>query len=207
MPNNYSGDATAWVTTVPIPADGESISERNCAPAWRRCADRSAYNHRVMPRVATFAQDLPHGFSIWEYGNSGGIESTIAAGIRLDIPGCVVGDKLIVSAFMNYQRLATSAADVEKAFTVWIDAIDDAVGTPGVQTHVPGASWVASDGIDSDDDGRPLTLSLGGIWTVAEAGTTRLAIAFSGPTFGNGDGDEFHLYPSVNITAMRFPAT
>ncbi len=192
MPTDYAGDDTSFPATVPIPADGEAIAERNCAPAWKKCADRSAYLHRVRPRIYTWA--TASGSPFWTYTNDGSIQTTEAALGLVDVPDCAVGDKILVSA------LFTVACNTGgEAFTFWIDALEGSS-----QDHVPGASWTAFTGINGEAfSSQTLPIAISSVWTVAEAGTTRFTIAGQAPGFGGGES--LAIYPGFNIVAIRLP--
>ena len=204
MSKQYAGNGATWVDVVYIPADGEKINERNCAPAWKACADRSAYLKRVMPsvhsasKVATTPGYPSTGKQFWTYGNSAALESSIAAGLYVDITDCTVGDVIQVSSFAMFQR----SGNMSKAIHLYADAIDRVNGTAGTQTHVTGASWESSTGLDSGQENIPIPVSISGSWTVALAGTTRLCLAFNGPTLSGGDEA---LVWEASIVAVRFP--
>lgn len=203
MPVGYRGNDAVWVDSVPIPVDGDASSEAVLAPAWKKNTDRSAYLKRVLPSAHSWASALvlPTA-ALWTYGNTATIETTIAIGGKLDVPGCKVGDKIQVNAFFMFRR--TSIGLMTKPFDIWIDAIDNALVAPGVQTHVPGANLSADDGLNSGLQGCAIPIALSGTWTVAASGTTRLTVAFEGPTFISGDTTQ--IWHGFNINAVLFPA-
>ncbi len=200
MPADYEGDDTEWTDTVPIPSDGEKLAERVIAPAWKRNADRTAWLKRAMPQLSHWTSSDGPG-ALWTYGNSAGIETTVAIGGKLDITGCRVGDKIEVTATFSFQRVGNPT----KPFDFWLDAIDNYGGaSPGTQTHVPGSNYNADDGINAGLESVTHVVSVSGMWTVAAAGTTRLTLAFNGPTLSGGD--EASIYHGFVLTAVRYGA-
>jgi len=198
MPQDYAGVSTVWIGEVPIPRDGDAVNERNCAPAWKRCVDRSAYLKRVLPTVYTWGLSTPLGI-FWTYNNSGLVASTVAAGGLVDVPGCAVGDKIYVAAYACFAR----SGNITRAFKVWVDVIDDAAGSPAAQAHVAGALWDAANGMHADEDDITRTLSLSGVHTVTDAGVARFMFAVQSPTLAGAD--TFELLAGLNITAIRLP--
>lgn len=189
MPISYAGDGSSFAATVPIIADGEPLSEKNLSPAPMTLTDQSAYLYRRLPRVYNYASS---SFS-YTYAGAGAPETTIAAGGKLDVAGVVTTDKIAVEAFCGVVVSAGSPV----GFSVWIDAIDDVAGTPGVQTHVPGALFVTAAAFA----GRFLHLK--GLWTPTKAGTTRFFLNFD--TNGAG-GDTIALSNTAfNIVAVNYP--
>jgi hypothetical protein len=180
------------------------MSERVFAPAWEACADRSAYVYRVRPTVHTKAMlATSPGYptastQFWTYGNTGILETPIAFGGYLDIPGCTVGDLIQVSAFAMFAR----SGNLTKAVSMYVDAIDRVNGTAGTQTHVPGAVWSTSTGLASGQDAIPLPIAMTGMWTVVLAGTTRITLALEAPTLS---GLDTAILWEANISAIRFP--
>lgn len=199
----YAGDGDNWVDTVNIPGDGEGISERNCAPAWEANADRSAYLKRIMPKLFSVskipdAPGYPGVSPVFLYGNSLAAETTIAAELFVDVTECRIGDIIQVSSF----AMVTRAGNLTKTFRIDIDATDRVNGTPGTRTHIEGAAWQC-EALHADQAGIPFSVSLGGAWTVALAGTTRICFTlFSEELSG---GDELRLWEG-NIAAVRFGA-
>jgi len=204
MTRAYSGDGSAWVPTVPIPANGDAMSERVFAPAWEACADRSAYVYRVRPTVHTKAMlATAPGYptastQFWTYANTGVLETPIAFGGHLDIPGCTVGDQIQISAFAMLAR----SGNLSKAVSMYLDAIDRVNGTPGVQAHVPGALWSTSTGLAAEQESLPIPIAISGMWTVVLAGTTRITLALECPTLS---GLDTAILWEANISAIRFP--
>ncbi len=196
MPTNYPGVGATFPATVPIIADGEALSEKNLASGLRKLADQNAYLKRIWPAAYTYGTDS--GAPFWLYGNSAGVERTISAGGKVDVPNCAVGDKIVVSCCLTYTR----SGNLSDAFDAWLDAIDDATGTPTSAAHLTGSHWSASNGVPSVTLGfAPLSLS--GVWTVTKAGTTRLSFAFSSASMTGGD--IFQVEDAFNITAVIYP--
>jgi hypothetical protein len=197
MPVNYEGDDSAWPTTIPVIADGEGLAERNLAPGLRKNADRSAYNRRVLPTLHRYVTDS--GSPFYAYLNSGNVESTIAAGGKVDVADCAIGDVLLCTASFLLLRTGTETDE----FDIWIDALDTVDATPGTQTHIDGAHYDAADGVDAEQLGIVFPVTLHGSWTVAAAGTTRICIALSSTETSGGDDTE--IRPGIAITVVRFP--
>lgn len=187
MPNNYYGVNSSFNTTVNIISDNDPLNEKFLAPPLRTMADQNAYLYRFMP--------LRYGFAttgagpLYTYtGVAHAVQNTIAAGIFVDVPNCVVGDTIDVQAMINITVAATFVS-----YDFWIDAIDNYAGTPGAETHVPGSHFP---GFNSS----PINATMVGKWTVAISGTTRFMIACA-----NGGSNAIKITTDASINAMRFP--
>jgi hypothetical protein len=198
---DYTGVDTIYYPSVPVPRDGEDVTEENWAPSWMRPADNAAYLKRLISTgLFTHTYDNS-GVAAWTYGGSGSIETSIAAGHYVDVSGAKVGYKIYVDLFVLAQRTITGGGAYAHPFDFYLDAIDNATGTPGVQTHVPGAHWAATSGVTWTNGILPVNLT--GVWTVAAAGTTRIAPAFNpGAGWVNSSGDTFVLTSTMSITAV-----
>lgn len=195
MPTNYAGVGITFPSTVTIIADGEDLSERVLAPGIRTLADMSAYLYRKLPLLYDYTNDITSGF-IYTYAGAGADETTIAAGVKVDVPGCVIGDKISVFGYFSATRVIGGNPGID----MYMDAIDDALGTPGTRTHIPGAHFgdIGTTGASNTDQN-----SLVGTWTVAKAGTTRICYTFN--TVGSTSQDTLVLDESVCIIAIRYP--
>lgn len=199
MPKGYTGSDLVYPLHVPVPRDGEPVSEPTWVPSWKKLADRAACLKRMIPTPVshTYAND---GVAAWTYGNSGAIETTIAAGHYVDVPNCRVGDIVQLEFFGVWERTGTHNS---VGWNAWIDVIDNATGTsPATQTHVAGTHWDESSGILSSDLGILFPLSMGGTWTVATAGTSRFAFALQ--QSASWSTDTFVLTSSLSFVAVLF---
>lgn len=200
MPTNYPGSSATYPSTIPIPADGEEVCERNWAGSWQRLADRAAWLKRVLPTPYSHTSDSA-GNALWTYGNSGNLETTIAAGHYVDIPNTRVGDIIQVDFFGVWKRTGSSNA---VGWDGYLDAIDNATGSsPGTQTHLGGAHWDVTSGITTTDIGEVFPLSMSGGWTVSIAGTTRISFALKQQA--SWSADTFTLRSSLNFVAILYP--
>ncbi len=201
MPINYPGDGATFPTTISIPVNGEAINERNCAPAWKKNADRSAYLERIAPKLYTFTTDnTPSAY--WTYGNSTTLETTAATGGYVDVPDCEVGDKIVVAGSLSFVRTENTT----KEFDAYLEATDGYGSlAPGAQTHIPGAHYDAAAGIIEEWGGFQLALCLNGTWTVAAAGTTRITFGFISSELSDDDDDVFQVWRGFNISAILMP--
>lgn len=192
MSTPYSGVDSTWTTTIPMVADGEFAQERVFSPMWRAQADRTAYLYRVLPRLYSYAFNTG-GTVLWTYGNSFALENTEGVSAYVDVPNCAVGDKIKAQIFAVYIRGGSS---LSTAFDAYILAKD----TGGAYTAITGANWHAPSGVDSGTNNLERPLGLEGVWTVAAAGTTRIAFGLSA---SNWSSDTFKIKHAMTIVATR----
>lgn len=206
MPKNYTGVDTSYPANVPIPRDGERVNEHNWGPAWMRLADRAAWIKRQLPLNYAHIYDTLGG-TAWTYPNTAVLANSISAGHYVDVPSTRVGDKIVVTtSFISVRTWGVSGAAAHP-FDLYLDAIDDATGTPTAEAHIPGAHWAAGLGVPFGS-AATVSTSLAGTWTVTKAGTTRIALAFlSGAGWSNagaGAGDTFAANNTLTIVATFY---
>ena len=207
MPSDYTPVAT-YHATIPVPADGEAFSVAVLRPPWTKLADRAAYLKARTPKLYTYSYQSS-GSTFFTYVDNNTRQTTVAVGGYIDVPNCVAGDKLLLKCFMTWAiGIAFAGGGGQYVFThdAWIDVWDDVTGVTPVQQHVPGANW-RSLGIAYESVAAYRPLALSGVWTVAQAGTTRATFAFQAPAGFGGIGSVFKIYSAFNINAIRIPAT
>lgn len=172
MPVLYPGSGAAFTTVVPVIGDGDKLDASVINGGLQRLQDQQAYVYRKVPKLY-YSTRMQIGFKNLA---STGIHSTLsytnintsqADSFYVDVPGTSVGDTIDIFASIIW-----NVAGVPTSWDYWVDAIDNATGTPGTQTHVPSAHF---------GDVAPFTgnllMTFIGTWTVAIAGTTRFPIS------------------------------
>jgi hypothetical protein len=201
MPDSYTPSSSTFPPTVPIlSTSAAGVKDRIDAavyqPSFQRISDAFAYlnSRRPQPYSATFSGSPYYTFNSPPQSllgpHSGDFDTPERIGGYLDVPSCVVGDKVHVRISFDQATVPTFALGYASIY-----AIDDRTGTP-VTNYVPGTN------IHNPTTmlGAPITVS--GVWTVAKAGTTRLTLALES---NFATGMSFTMTNFV-IAAVRYPA-
>ncbi len=196
--------SSGWAKYVPVPIKGDGRTPAICEPAWERLADREAYIADRRPVLGHYAGsgsplsvygDYVGGPTVgWDPVDYDYEQLLYSPGSGVDFTGCVVGDKILVTASVLF---AVQNATSGFACLIAADAYVSGIGTV---LMIPG-TLVYKQAPHAYDDGFKHQITLSGVWTVATPGTTRVSFGYQMQT---GISTTFDLY-SLVVNATRFP--
>jgi hypothetical protein len=192
MTTNYTGSGTSYPANVRIIAGGDAADAANLGAAGRDLADRSEWQRTKA--VQTFSYSYGGGSDPFYSTNSTSFVTTVADGGYLDIPSCIVDDKILITAFCPFK--ITLSAD--SGFEAKLVQIQDYGGANGVSGGLESSIYVAAGGTHTTNKCYPLTLH--GMGDVQAAGTTRIYV--SAKVISGTDTLKFDS--QFTLTAVRF---
>jgi hypothetical protein len=185
MPTPYAGN-DVFPASTNLPTDLDALDAASVNVALEAVLDRTVYLRSRVPLVGSFSASSPPTFSSF---NTASFVSPLSGG-TFDIAGCEVGDLILCDAFFQVE-LNTNTD--EASFR--LIASDDVTGTPTAETQVPEARVRLIP--RAGDSSSVWPASMGGIWEVTAAGTTRITIQ------GKSSGAIVFLVNPLSMRGLR----
>lgn len=191
-------DVNAFTATVPKPAVGTPVEAGDVEAVAQALANRTTYlNDRRLQRLWQAGDDSVPG-GVWGdvtyAGGLGGADGYV------DVEDCEVGDILV--AALDTSVTMNGGSNLGGA--VRLVGIDDVAGVPNPAGQLLGSEkFVGPNGASPLPDSFYIPLTIAAVaWTVAKAGTTRIAV--QGKVFDGAD--TLTPGPAYSILVHRYTA-